>query len=94
MSWKSQPGSGAQPVGHPRKRPTDLAGGTRTLDFRNSLIFMTSNIGAHQARRHRQRFAHGWRRCCVVLCGTKRQCWRTLCTGISSRSFLTVSTAS
>ncbi|WP_456026899.1 AAA family ATPase [Pseudomonas capeferrum] len=39
-----------------------LAGGTRTLDFRNSLIFMTSNIGAHQARRHRQRFAQGWRR--------------------------------
>ncbi|NWD03081.1 ATP-dependent Clp protease ATP-binding subunit [Pseudomonas sp. P7779] len=34
-----------------------LAGGTRTLDFRNSLIFMTSNIGAQQARRHRQRFA-------------------------------------
>lgn len=39
-----------------------LAGGTRTLDFRNCLIFMTSNIGAQQARRHRQRFAHGWRR--------------------------------
>ncbi|WP_439862477.1 AAA family ATPase [Pseudomonas antarctica] len=39
-----------------------LAGGTRTLDFRNSLIFMTSNVGAQQARRHRQRFAHGWRR--------------------------------
>ncbi|OPA84569.1 AAA family ATPase [Pseudomonas fluorescens] len=39
-----------------------LAGGTRTLDFRNSLIFMTSNIGAQQARRHRQRFAYGWRR--------------------------------
>jgi ATP-dependent Clp protease ATP-binding subunit ClpA len=39
-----------------------LAGGTRTLDFRNSLIFMTSNIGAHQARRHRLRFAQGWRR--------------------------------
>ncbi len=39
-----------------------LAGGTRTLDFRNSLIFMTSNIGAQQARRHRQRFAQGWRR--------------------------------
>ena len=34
-----------------------LAGGARTLDFRNSLIFMTSNIGAQQARRHRQRFA-------------------------------------
>ncbi|QHD06675.1 AAA family ATPase [Pseudomonas sp. R76] len=40
----------------------NLAGGARTLDFRNSLIFMTSNIGAQQARRHRQRFAHGWRR--------------------------------
>src|SRR5450830_187621 len=39
-----------------------LAGGTRTLDFRNSLIFMTSNIGAQQARRHRQQFAQGWRR--------------------------------
>ena len=39
-----------------------LAGGTRTPDFRNCLIFMTSNIGAQQARRHRQRFAHGWRR--------------------------------
>lgn len=36
--------------------------GERTLDFRNSLIFMTSNIGAHQARRHRLRFAQGWRR--------------------------------
>ncbi|MBD8093612.1 ATP-dependent Clp protease ATP-binding subunit [Pseudomonas fluorescens] len=39
-----------------------LAGGTRTLDFRNSLIFMTSNVGAQQARRHRQRFGQGWRR--------------------------------
>lgn len=39
-----------------------LAGGTRTLDFRNSLVFMTSNVGAQQARRHRQRFAQGWRR--------------------------------
>lgn len=39
-----------------------LAGGSRTLDFRNSLIFMTSNIGAQQARQHRQRFTQGWRR--------------------------------
>lgn len=39
-----------------------LAGGSRTLDFRNSLIFMTSNIGAQQASRHRERFTHGWRR--------------------------------
>lgn len=39
-----------------------LAAGTRTLDFRNSLIFMTSNIGAREATRYRQRFAQGWRR--------------------------------
>lgn len=39
-----------------------LTAGSRTLDFRNSLIFMTSNVGAHQAQRYRERFARGWRR--------------------------------
>jgi ATP-dependent Clp protease ATP-binding subunit ClpA len=39
-----------------------LAGGSRTLDFRNSLIFMTSNIGAQPANRYRERFTRGWRR--------------------------------
>jgi len=39
-----------------------LAGGSRTLDFRNSLIFMTSNIGARQANVRRQRLSGGWRR--------------------------------
>jgi ATP-dependent Clp protease ATP-binding subunit ClpA len=39
-----------------------LTAGSRTLDFRNSLIFMTSNIGAEEARTYRQRFEHGWRR--------------------------------
>ncbi|WLH10783.1 AAA family ATPase [Pseudomonas hefeiensis] len=39
-----------------------LAGGSRTLDFRNSLIFMTSNIGARQATTYRERFSRGWRR--------------------------------
>jgi len=39
-----------------------LTGGSRTLDFRNSLIFMTSNVGAQQASRYRERFTHGWRR--------------------------------
>ncbi|WP_256737132.1 AAA family ATPase [Pseudomonas gingeri] len=38
-----------------------LASGSRTLDFRNSLIFMTSNIGARQANARRQRLS-GWRR--------------------------------
>ncbi|SEN66006.1 AAA family ATPase [Pseudomonas sp. NFACC39-1] len=39
-----------------------LTGGSRTLDFRNSLIFMTSNIGARQAITRRQRLNRGWRR--------------------------------
>jgi len=39
-----------------------LTAGSRTLDFRNSLIFMTSNIGAQEARTYVQRFEHGWRR--------------------------------
>lgn len=38
-----------------------LAAGSRTLDFRNSLIFMTSNIGAVEAGRYRARFEQGWR---------------------------------
>ncbi|HBX55485.1 AAA family ATPase [Pseudomonas sp. UBA2684] len=38
-----------------------LAAGTRTLDFRNSLIFMTSNIGAREVTDYRARFEHGWR---------------------------------
>lgn len=39
-----------------------LTAGNRTLDFRNSLIFMTSNVGAQQAQRYRERFTRGWRR--------------------------------
>ncbi|MDZ4193460.1 MAG: AAA family ATPase, partial [Pseudomonas sp.] len=39
-----------------------LTAGSRTLDFRNSLIFMTSNVGAQQAQRYRERFTRGWRR--------------------------------
>lgn len=39
-----------------------LAAGTRSIDFRNSLIFMTSNVGAQDAWAYRERFASGWRR--------------------------------
>lgn len=39
-----------------------LAAGSRTLDFRNTLVFMTSNIGAEQARQYRERYRRGWRR--------------------------------
>lgn len=39
-----------------------LSSGSRRIDFRNSLIFMTSNIGAQEAWHYRARFERGWRR--------------------------------
>lgn len=38
-----------------------LSAGSRTIDFRNSLVFLTSNVGAEAGARYRQTFAHGWR---------------------------------
>lgn len=39
-----------------------LPAGNREIDFRNTLIFMTSNAGALDAEAHEQRFQSGWRR--------------------------------
>jgi len=39
-----------------------LSSGSRRIDFRNSLIFMTSNIGAQEAWHYRAGFERGWRR--------------------------------
>ncbi|WP_133490257.1 AAA family ATPase [Alcanivorax sp. 24] len=39
-----------------------LSAGTRELDFRNSLIFMTSNLGAREAQTRLARYRRGWRR--------------------------------
>lgn len=36
--------------------------GQREIDFRNSLIFMTSNVGAVEVARYRDTFRRGWRR--------------------------------
>ena len=36
--------------------------GNREIDFRNTLIFMTSNAGALEAEAHEQRYQRGWRR--------------------------------
>ncbi len=38
-----------------------LSAGSKRIDFRNSLIFMTSNVGAQQVWHHRQQFEQGWR---------------------------------
>lgn len=37
-----------------------LPAGNRTLDFRNSLIFLTSNLGAAELARYYGRFRSGW----------------------------------
>lgn len=39
-----------------------LSAGNKRIDFRNSLIFMTSNIGAQAVWRQRSQYAQGWRR--------------------------------
>ncbi|WP_304638996.1 AAA family ATPase [Pseudomonas sp.] len=39
-----------------------LPAGNRTIDFRNSLIFLTSNLGAAELARYQGRFRRGWRR--------------------------------
>jgi len=39
-----------------------LSSGTRTLDFRNSLIFMTSNVGTQALWTHEQQALGAWRR--------------------------------
>ena len=36
--------------------------GNREIDFRNTLIFMTSNAGALDAEAYHHRYQHGWRR--------------------------------
>ncbi|QJD60096.1 ATP-dependent Clp protease ATP-binding subunit [Pseudomonas sp. gcc21] len=39
-----------------------LSSGTSTLDFRNSVIFMTSNVGAEALWTYQQRQQQGWRK--------------------------------
>ncbi len=69
-----------------------LTAGSRTLDFRNSLIFMTSNIGAQPVQRLRERFARGWRRWLGLVPKGRRA--RRALTRSSIRSSSIASTAS
>ncbi|WP_404296360.1 AAA family ATPase [Halomonas sp.] len=39
-----------------------LPAGNRHIDFRNTLIFMTSNLGSGELARYQGRFRRGWRR--------------------------------
>ncbi|MFA7553518.1 MAG: AAA family ATPase [Spongiibacteraceae bacterium] len=38
-----------------------LSGGTKTVDFSNAIIFMTSNLGARELAAHQQQQAQTWR---------------------------------
>ncbi len=40
----------------------DLSSGTQTLNFRNAMLFMTSNIGVRELAAYRRKFSRGWRR--------------------------------
>lgn len=50
-----------------------LSAGSRRIDFRNSLIFMTSNIGARKVWEYRARFQHGWRHWLNLVPGAQGQ---------------------
>lgn len=39
-----------------------LPAGNKTIDFRNSLIFLTSNLGAAELAQYQGRFRRGWRK--------------------------------
>lgn len=39
-----------------------LSSGTKSVSFRNSMIFMTSNVGARELAAYRKRFTVGWRK--------------------------------
>lgn len=39
-----------------------LPAGNKTIDFRNSLIFLTSNLGAAELAQYQGRFQRGWRK--------------------------------
>lgn len=50
-----------------------LPAGNRQIDFRNSLIFLTSNLGAAELSRYHGRFQHGWRRLLQPRSGREQQ---------------------
>lgn len=50
-----------------------LPAGNRQIDFRNSLIFLTSNLGAAELARYHGRFRHGWRRLLQPHSGREQQ---------------------
>ncbi len=50
-----------------------LTSGVRTIDFRNTLIFMTSNLGAREIQRYDASFKKGWRRIAPISNVSRRR---------------------
>ena len=50
-----------------------LTSGTKTIDFRNTMIFMTSNLGAREIERYLSSLQRGWRRLLPVSKARQRR---------------------
>lgn len=50
-----------------------LSSGVKTVDFRNSLVFMTSNLAAREVRRYEDGLRRGWRRIAPVSITARRR---------------------
>jgi len=50
-----------------------LTSGVRTIDFRNTLIFMTGNLGAREIQRYQASHQRGWRRLAPISGAARRR---------------------
>ena len=55
-----------------------LTSGAKTIDFRNTLIFMTSNLGARELQRYEASLRRGWRRLLTISTARRRRNMRRL----------------
>lgn len=64
-----------------------LTSGTRTVDFRNTLIFMTSNLAARAIQRYEDGSRRGWRRLLPTTGPARRRHLRRITEAALHRSF-------
>lgn len=64
-----------------------LTSGTRTVDFRNTLVFMTSNLAARAIQRYEDGLRRGWRRLMPVSAAARRRRLQSLTDAALHRSF-------
>lgn len=71
-----------------------LSAGSKRLDFRNSLIFMTSNLGARAVQAYRARSSAAGGAGSTYCRRTRAVSWKRVCTSTSIRNSSTASIAS